>query len=151
MNKIALIVVGHFRNYNYDNIYNSIISPILEEKVQKNSITIDKYSIDTFISTWDTLGFRHQGSMIKSEKLNINDVINDFNPLVIDIEQENRQFFLDNYKSNNITSLSFSETCGDAVSSYYKLYRCLELVRNYEKNFNIKYHCDTIINYKRKD
>jgi hypothetical protein len=130
--KIALCFSGHLRNFNYaiDNIIENIINPL------KNN---DENTIDIFISTWDKNGLRSNNW--QGDINYINEIENKLKPKIIDIENENRNYFIENYSSQQYKKfkLCSSDTCSNASSMWYKVYKSFQLVEKYSKENNINY------------
>jgi len=130
--RIALCFSGHLRNFNYaiDNIIENIINPL------KNN---DENTIDIFISTWDKNGLR--SNKWQGDINYINEIENKLKPKIIEIENENRNYFIENYSSQQYKKfkLCSSDTCSNASSMWYKVYKSFQLVVKYSKENNINY------------
>jgi len=115
---IAILLPGHIRSYNYthDNIHTKLIYPL----------TKAGYECRIYSSIWNNSGFRELGwngdictKQIKSDSFRI------------EFEEHNRQYFIDMYNNDrwrNYSSLSGPETCGDAASMWYKVWKSFQLI-----------------------
>lgn len=124
---IAILISGHIRDCNTDNINENII----------NTLKSSGYNVDVFVSTWSINERRLGGAMYLDDKVTEN--ISKLNPVKIEIEDNKRHDFLHRYKSVILHQHMSTETCADAVSQLYKLYKCIELMRSYSNENNKKY------------
>lgn len=117
--KIAILLPGHVRSYKQTrkNIKDNLYDPLIR----------DGHSCLIFSSTWSNCGFRENNWDIGD---------NDRNELIEDsykfeMEENKRDDFLSKYFNNkwqNYSHLSGPETCGDAVSMWYKAFKCFKLI-----------------------
>ena len=128
---IAILISGHIRDCFVDNIKQNIIEPLKSEG----------YTVDIFVSTWSLNERRNGGTMYVADKISTNKEsnISNLSPVKIETEQNNRPYFLENYKSVILHQHMSEETCGDATSQLYKLYKCKELMVEYSKTNNKQY------------
>jgi|TARA_B110000259_G_scaffold187976_1_gene244286 hypothetical protein len=124
--KIAILFSGHIRTYESvrENIFDNLIIPL--EKQGHNCLI--------FSSIWSNNGFRENGWGGDFDK---NLLKND--SCKFEIETNKRDEFINKYQNNNwqeYSNLSGPETCGDAVSMWYKIYKCFKLL-NEEKNIDL--------------
>jgi len=116
--KIAILFSGHIRTY--DNVRQNIIDNLLHP-LEQNGHTYTIYS-----SVWSNCGFRENGWEGEYEKSLLKD-----DSLEFEKEDNKRDYFINTYSNNkweNYRHLSGPETCGDAVSMYYKLNKCFNLI-----------------------
>jgi hypothetical protein len=117
--KIAILLSGHIRSYTKtrQNIFTNLIEPL---KKSGNECLI-------FSSIWSNCGFR-ENDWIRGE-FNENQLRED--SCKFEIEDNKRDEFLSKYSNDkwkNYSHLSGPETCGDAVSMWYKISKCFKLV-----------------------
>lgn len=122
---VAICISGHIRSFDkcYNNIYDNFIS-VLEKE----------YDIDFYVSIWDVVGDRSTG-WNGEFKLDL-----PFEPKDILIEKFDRNYFLNNYKTNqwiNYPHLSNHTTLGDSVSMWYKIETCLNMVKKQDKKYDL--------------
>lgn len=116
--KIALVFSGHIRSYKNvrDNIFNNLIKQ-LENNGHKCYI---------FSSIWSNSGFRENqwtGDIDETTLKNDSEVIQ--------IEKNKRKEFIEKYNNNkwqNYSHLSGPETCGDAISMWYRIFQGFNLI-----------------------
>lgn len=126
---IALCMSGHMRSYEIcrKNIIDNIISPL-----QKYG-----FNVDMFLSSWSDIGFREDN--MSSCDL-IDNYKYDFKK--INIEQNNRNFFINTYKSDEwqkYKNLSNEFTFPDAISMLYKINDSFDVMIKYSRDNNINY------------
>lgn len=118
MKNIAILLSGHIRSYQHtrENIFDNLILPLQTAG----------YNCDIFSSVWKNCGYRETGwGGISDEKLIISDSI------IYESEEQDRNAFIqkfNNQKWKQYSHLSGTETCGDAVSMWYKIWKCFNLV-----------------------
>lgn len=127
--RAAISIGGHIRTVD---LYNNIKRNILDV------LNVNGIETDIFISTWNTEGHRDYNF---EGGLSIDRVIHTFNPVVIEVEKNNRDYFLTKYKSDKVNKkYSCPETSGDSASMWYKIWRTNELISSYSIDKNIKYY-----------
>jgi len=126
--RAAICIGGHFRTtVLYNNIKKNIIDVLAGEGIET----------DIFISIWDTEGHRDNNF---EGSINIDEIISVYKPKMLEVEKNDRDFFLRTYKSDNINKkYSCPETSGDSVSMWYKLWKSKELCQQYSDHKNIEY------------
>lgn len=117
MKSVAILFPGHVRSYQNtrENIFTNIILPL-----QKAG-----YKCSIFSSVWNNSGYRETGwggipdtSLIESDST------------AIEYEESRRDEFINKYnneKWREYSHLSGPETCGDAVSMWYKVWKSYQL------------------------
>jgi hypothetical protein len=133
MKRAAICFSGHLRGFIecFQNIKDNLIDPLTESD----------FTIDYFVSIWDTEGHRHFGF---GGKADIDTIIECINPKCIVIEKFDRKYFLDTYNTSKWIEyrhldISDETTCGDAVSMWYKVQSCLNMVENFQKMHGFVY------------
>lgn len=128
MKRVALCFSGHIRNFRFDNISENFIN------------TLDNNCVfDYFFSLWDTEGHRSLGF---NGSANINNILQILQPKGILIERFDRDYFIKRYNTNkwqDYSHLSGPTTCGDAVSMWYKIQTCLDMVEKYQSRYGFEY------------
>jgi len=129
MKRVALTFSGHLRNFRLDNIFENFINVLLDNDC----------IVDYFFSLWDTEG--HRGLNF-SGSTDINNVLETLQPKGVLIDKFDRQYFIDKYQSDKwkeYIHLSDNTTCGDAVSMWYKIQSCLDMVERYQERYGFEY------------
>jgi hypothetical protein len=117
MKNIAILLPGHIRSYQNtrNNIFDNLILPLKKEG----------HKCDIFSSVWDTSGYRENGWNGETDaKLIIQD------STAFEIEEFKRNEFIQKFNNNkwkHYSHLSGPETCGDAISMWYKVWKCYQL------------------------
>lgn len=133
MKKIAILFTGHIRTFNqcYDNIHSNLISPLKELG----------FSIDFYLSLWNTLGHRMQDW---SGVADFNNIMHLLDPTNTNIEKFDREYFLRNYNTDRWQTyphLSNHTTFPDSVSMWYKVQQGLDMIKDYQDKNNFTYDC----------
>lgn len=132
MKRIAVLMPGHIRSYSStrENIYDKLIGPLRDAG----------YMVDIFSSLWNTDGYREQGWVGCIEGDALGSITEDSK--CMELEQFNRDLFINKYNNNKwvgYAHLSGPETCGDAVSMWYKVSRCFRLIpSHYDVVFRLR-------------
>ena len=126
MKTIAILFPGHIRSYNKtrENIYNRLIIPLRDAG----------YVCNVFTSIWDISGYRENGwgGCIDAKLLEQDSTI-------FESEESKRAKFIAEFHTDSYSPhFSGPETCGDAVSMWYKIWK------TYELSLNVREH-DIII------
>lgn len=118
METIGILLPGHIRSYDKVriNIQENLLIPLQKEGY--------KYKIYT--SLWDNTGFRENqwGGKGIFDQIKVD-------ADVFEIERHNRQYFIQKYNNDKwkeYSHLSGPETCGDAVSMWYKVWKSFKLL-----------------------
>jgi len=135
--KIALCLSGNSRSFVtcYDSIYKSIIK--------------DR-DVDVFISTWGIKNNFDYNFKFCEDESDINELIQLYNPKLTDIQdydKEQESIIINDCNGNellkydelNTKTESLINYAFNAMSMYYKIYRCNNLKIQYEKTNNFKY------------
>lgn len=127
--RAAICFGGHFRTTKlYENIKDNIIDILNKNKIET----------DIFMSIWDTEGHRDNNF---EGAIDINNITSIYKPTVIEVEKNNREYFVQTYMSNNVNKkYSGPETSGDSTSMWYKLYGSKKLMSNYETTKGFSYN-----------
>ena len=117
--KIAILFPGHIRSYKKtrQNIIDNLIEPL---KNEGNEFLI-------FSSIWSNCGFRENNW--DTGEIDENELIQD--SYRFEMEENRRDEFLSKYSNNKwqkYSHLSGPETCGDAISMWYKVFKSFELI-----------------------
>jgi len=118
MKIIAILLPGHVRSYQKtrENIFSTLILPL----------QADGYKCEIFSSVWKNCGYRETGwGGTADTELIISD------SLAYEVEEPRRHEFIqkfNNEKWKQYSHLSGPETCGDAISMWYKVWRCFQLI-----------------------
>ena len=118
MKNIAILLPGHIRSYQNtrENIFDSLILPL----------QACGHRCDIFSSVWKNCGYRETGwGGIADEKLIMSD------STMYESEEQDRNTFIqkfNNEKWRQYSHLSGTETCGYAVSMWYKVWKCFKLI-----------------------
>ena len=128
---------GHIRSYNKirENIRENLIEP-LEKTGHQCSI---------YSSVWHNSGFR-ENNWGGVEDLTL--IEQDSERL--EVEHHDRHHFVNSYATNkwkNYSHLSGPETCGDAVSMWYKIWKCFNMM---EEEFDIVFRLRPDIYFQNK-
>lgn len=125
--RVALLFSGHLRQFNYKNLKENIL----------DVLTVNNFQYDIFVSTWNQEGFRSNGFR---GGINLNQILEHLNPKLIEIEQQNREYFLKEYASDRWhRGLSCPETSGDGAAMWYQAWKCKELCQKYSQSHQIAY------------
>lgn len=133
MKKIAILLTGHIRSFYecYDNINIQLLSPLRNMG----------YEIHFYLSLWNTVGHRSQNWTGTAD---FNGIINILNPVNMNIEQFNRDYFLQNFNTDkwlNYSHLSNHTTFPDSVSMWYKVQQGLNMIEDYQRRNGFVYDC----------
>lgn len=126
--RVAICISGHMREYKK-----------LKSKFYSNFIECNPdYDFDIFISTWNTkntvISHAYQRRNYENfELLDINEIIEHYNPVDIIFEENNDELFskFDYIRGVNITRA--------VISQFYKINQVGNLMINYSENNNIRY------------
>lgn len=135
--KIALCLSGHVRNI--ESTFNSL---------KKN--VLDLHDVDVFLHSWDTHGWRVEGLVSKSfkgfdyysSKIDEQKIVDLLKPkrykfeVYTDIEQT---FIQKSERYKDQLRVPDRDRPSNLVSSYYKIKKCNELKKEYEKENNFTY------------
>lgn len=127
--KIAILLPGHLRSYNRarDNIFEKLIIPLQDVG----------HTCDIFSSIWSNSGHREVGWGGGIDSTNIKN-----DSVMFEVENDKRKEFIstfNNDKWRSYSHLSGPETCGDAVSMWYKIWKCFNLAdKTYDIVFRIR-------------
>jgi len=126
--RVALCFAGHIRDFQlcYSNIYENLI----------NVLETNGYIVDTFISTWNNKGHRGENWVGQSD---LQTAINLLKPKSILVEEFDREYFIKKYPTDRQMKYTSPETCGDAISMWYKLYTCYNMAKEYSNKYNFEY------------
>lgn len=131
MPRIAICISGHLRDFDkcWENLQENFISIL-----QKFGCDIDYYT-----SFWDVKGNRETGWVGPN---NYNTFLEKIQPVSFLVERFDRSFFTELYnteKWKEYKHLSGPETCGDAVSMWYKIESCYKMIMDYENRYGFTY------------
>lgn len=129
--RAAICYSGHLRDMEdcFPNHTNNLFSVLQNQG----------YDLDFFVSTWNCKGHRSHGW---GGNTDINFVLSNVNPVAFLSETFSRDYFIQNYQSEqwkNYSHLSNHTTCGDSVSMWYIAQKCIDLVKSHEKRSGVKY------------
>ena len=123
MKNVAVLMPGHLRSYNET-----------RQNIKKNLLDVltqNGYTYNIFSSTWNISGYRE---INWAGDVDIKYLTED--STVFEIENNRREEFTriyNNDKWREYSHLSGPETCGDAVSMWYKIERCYKMMITYHK------------------
>ena len=124
---IAICISGFIRNSLYNK---SLFTNLIDNNPNMN--------FNIFIDTWDVYNSSISHAFIRRNydnfnKVDINKLIENYKPNVINIENYNNEIFnyYEHYKGTNITQAVFSQ--------FYKVQKCKRLMTDYMKSNNCKY------------
>jgi hypothetical protein len=103
-------------------------------------------AVDIYVSTWNDDGDRHTGTWGKNINTGNIEKILQLNPVIFEIEQHKRSLFTQKYIAKDIHKYSQTETYGDAVSMWYKIYKAFQSMERYSYDNNINY--DLVIRHR---
>jgi hypothetical protein len=126
---VAILIPGHLRSYDQtrNSIFECVVLPLRTRG----------YLCNIFTSIWDVSGFR-ETSWLGEPSI---DMITD-DSTKIEKENFHRNYFTSYYSNDKwkeYSHVSGSETCGDAVSMWYKIWKCFNLMKEYESENNMNH------------
>lgn len=124
---IGILISGHVRDYDYDNIKTNVIDVLSDE---------GKNRVDIFMSLWKVNERRVGGSLLEWDLMTD---VRKFNPVKVNIEQNKRKYFIDNYRTKNFAEFVGPETAADATSMWYKIYDAKKMLDTYSRMNEVKY------------
>ena len=141
MKRAAICVSGHLRCFKqgYDQIYKDIIC------------NNPNYNFDFFIDTWEKQGWRTDKKFLSTFDI-VEDVKKTYNPIKINIEKDilwNPTKYLKHVQDIGWVKKGYGgkRSRGEHIlGMFYKIYKCNNLKRNFEKENNFTY--DAVIRHR---